>query len=211
VLGQVLVFVLFLLLAKPGTAGLLLLFGLLHRDTRHAPAKKHVGRQTGFGESRRGGRRGFHSPLLQLGRGHEARRAVLGVLQLALPPVVVVLGDDLDDVTHLEADAGLLAWDEVVFRRVVLELSADVDLEGGRDTTTRRQVGEGRSWRSQGERMGENMIGQAAHTRRSKAASVVGVTNAAPTLVIRGLFHKRQEEERSRAGQPKQERAQTFR
>lgn len=38
VLGQVLVFVLFLLLTKPGAARLLLLFGLLHRYARHAPA-----------------------------------------------------------------------------------------------------------------------------------------------------------------------------
>ena len=36
-LGQVFVFVLFLLLAKPGTAGLLLLLGLLHCYARHAP------------------------------------------------------------------------------------------------------------------------------------------------------------------------------
>lgn len=72
----------------------------------------------------------FYPPLLQLRRGDEARRAVLCVLQLALPPVVVVLGDDLDDVTHPEAYARLLTRDEVVFRRVVLELSAYVNLRG---------------------------------------------------------------------------------
>lgn len=38
VLCQILVFVLLLLLAKPGTAGLLLLLGLLHGYTRHSPA-----------------------------------------------------------------------------------------------------------------------------------------------------------------------------
>lgn len=37
VLCQILVFVLLLLLAKPGTAGLLLLLGLLHGYTRHSP------------------------------------------------------------------------------------------------------------------------------------------------------------------------------
>ena len=38
VLGQVLVFVLLLLLAKPGAARLLLLLGFLHGDARHSPA-----------------------------------------------------------------------------------------------------------------------------------------------------------------------------
>lgn len=37
VLCQILVFVLLLLLAKPGAAGLLLLLGLLHSDARHSP------------------------------------------------------------------------------------------------------------------------------------------------------------------------------
>ena len=37
---QILVFVLLLLLAKPGTAGLLLLLGFLHGYTRHSPNTK---------------------------------------------------------------------------------------------------------------------------------------------------------------------------
>lgn len=36
-LGQILVFVLLLLLAKPGTTGLLFLLGLLHRYARNTP------------------------------------------------------------------------------------------------------------------------------------------------------------------------------
>ena len=74
------------------------------------------------------GSRLLYSPLLQLRRGDESRSAVLGVLQLSLPPVVVILGDDLNDVAHPEANASLLARDEVVLGRVVLELSTDVDL-----------------------------------------------------------------------------------
>ena len=38
-LSQVLVFVLFLLLAKPGATGLLFLFGLLHGNARYTPKK----------------------------------------------------------------------------------------------------------------------------------------------------------------------------
>ena len=69
-----------------------------------------------------------HPPLLQLRRGNESGGGVLGVLQLALPPVVVVLGDDLDDVAHAEANARLLARDEVVLGGVVLKLGTHVDL-----------------------------------------------------------------------------------
>lgn len=68
------------------------------------------------------------SPLLQLWRRDEACRAIFCVLQLALPPVVVILGDDLDDVAHPEADAGLLAGDEFVFGGVIFKLSPHVDL-----------------------------------------------------------------------------------
>lgn len=71
----------------------------------------------------------FLSPLLELWRGDEARRAVLGVLQLALPPIVVVLGDDLDDVAHPEANASLFTRDEVILRGVVLKLGPHVDLQ----------------------------------------------------------------------------------
>ena len=78
------------------------------------------------------GKRLRHPPLLQLRRGNESGGGVLGVLQLALPPVVVVLGDDLDDVAHAEAHPRLLAGDELVPGGVVLELSPDVDLHRNR-------------------------------------------------------------------------------
>lgn len=42
---------------------------------------------------------------------------------------MVILGDDLNDVTYPEADAGLFARDEVVFCRVVLKLSAYINLQ----------------------------------------------------------------------------------
>lgn len=59
---------------------------------------------------------------MQLRRGNEASGAVLGVLQLALPPVVVVFTDDLDDVTHPEANACFFTGDEVILGWVVLKL-----------------------------------------------------------------------------------------
>lgn len=50
-LGQILVLVLLLLLAKPGTTGLLLLFGLLHRYARNTPEadKEKTPLKTTFG------------------------------------------------------------------------------------------------------------------------------------------------------------------
>lgn len=71
---------------------------------------------------------GCISPLLQLWRWDEACCAIFCVLQLALPPVVVILGDNLDDVTHPKANAGLLAGDELIFGGVIFKLSPYVDL-----------------------------------------------------------------------------------
>lgn len=68
------------------------------------------------------------SPLLQLWWRDEACRAIFCVLQFALPPVMIVLGDDLDNVTHPEANSSFLAWDEFIFGGVILKLSPYVDL-----------------------------------------------------------------------------------
>ena len=50
----------------------------------------------------------------------------------SLPPVVVVLADDLQDVAGVEGYPGLGAGDEVVIQRVVLELGPHEDVAGGR-------------------------------------------------------------------------------
>lgn len=78
---------------------------------------------------------GCSLPLLQLWWWNEACGPVLGVLQLSLPPVVVVLGDDLNDVAHSEANACLLTGNEVIFGWVILKLGTNVDLEE-RDSQT---------------------------------------------------------------------------
>ena len=49
-----------------------------------------------------------------------------------LPPVVVVLADDLQDVAGVEGDTRLGAGDEVVIKRVVLELRPDEYVAGRR-------------------------------------------------------------------------------
>ena len=62
---------------------------------------------------------------------NEPRRPSRGHLP-GLPPVVVVLADDLQDVPGVEGDPGLGAGDQVVVQRVVLELSPHKDVAGRR-------------------------------------------------------------------------------
>ena len=68
---------------------------------------------------------------LQLWRGDEPCGAGGGDLP-GLPPVVVVLGDDLEDVARGEGDAGLRARDQLVVARLVVELRAHEDVAGRR-------------------------------------------------------------------------------
>lgn len=65
---------------------------------------------------------------MELGGGNEAGKVDGAALHSALPPVGVLLVDDVDDVSGLELEAGLFARDEVVLGRVVIELSPHVRL-----------------------------------------------------------------------------------
>ena len=49
-----------------------------------------------------------------------------------LPPVVVVLADDLQDVAGVEGDPRLCAGDQVVVQGVILELCSHKDVAGRR-------------------------------------------------------------------------------
>ena len=49
-----------------------------------------------------------------------------------LPPVVVVLADDLEDVPGVEGDPRLCAGDEIIVQGVVLELGSNKDVAGRR-------------------------------------------------------------------------------
>ena len=49
-----------------------------------------------------------------------------------LPPVVVVLADDLQDVPGVEGDPRLSAGDEIIVQGVVLELGSNKDVAGRR-------------------------------------------------------------------------------
>lgn len=54
---------------------------------------------------------------------------------------MVILGDDLNNVAHSEANACLLTGNEVIFGRVILKLGTNIDLEG-RDSQTLQFIAE---------------------------------------------------------------------
>ena len=67
------------------------------------------------------------SQYLELRAGDQPRRPCRRHLP-GLPPVVVVLADDLQDVARVEGDPGLGTGDQVVIQRVVLELGSHEDV-----------------------------------------------------------------------------------
>lgn len=64
------------------------------------------------------------SAYLELRTGNEAGSPGGSHLP-GLPPVVVILADDLQDVPGVEGDAGLGAGDQVIVHRVILKLGPD--------------------------------------------------------------------------------------
>lgn len=68
-------------------------------------------------------------PLLEFWRGYQSGEVDGAALHSALPPVWVLLVDDVDDVARLELQTGLFARNEVVRGRVVVELSPHVHLQ----------------------------------------------------------------------------------
>lgn len=126
VLGQVLVFALFLLSKR--AAGLAALFGLAF--TRRPPVMQTEVSVSGpascttSAQDADGGR----LPFLELWGGDESGEVSSTALHSALPPVGILLVDDLNDVTGLKLEAGFFAWDEVILGRVVVKLGPHIHL-----------------------------------------------------------------------------------
>lgn len=74
-------------------------------------------------------------PLLQFRGGDQTCEPWLWALQPALPPVWILLVDNLDDVTCFEFQTSFLAWYEIIFRWIVVKLSSHVHLK--RETQNR--------------------------------------------------------------------------
>lgn len=68
-------------------------------------------------------------PFLELWRRYESSKVSSTALHSALPPVWILLVDDLNDVPSLKLQTCLFAWDEVICGRVIIELSPHVHLE----------------------------------------------------------------------------------
>lgn len=75
------------------------------------------------------GHDGARLPFLQLRGGDQPGEVGSAALHSALPPVGILLVDDLDDVTGLELQARLFARDEVILGGVVVELRPHVHLQ----------------------------------------------------------------------------------
>lgn len=67
------------------------------------------------------------APLLKLGRGYKTRGTSRVVLS-RLPPVMVVLADDLQDIAGLEGDPGLRARYQLVLQWIIVELCTNENL-----------------------------------------------------------------------------------
>ena len=70
------------------------------------------------------------SSYLELRTGNEARSPSSSHLP-GLPPVVIILADNLQDVPGVEGDAGLGAGDQVIIHWVILKLGPDKDVTRG--------------------------------------------------------------------------------
>lgn len=67
------------------------------------------------------------TPFLEFRRRYQAR-GTRRVVLLRLPPIVIILADNLQDVASLERDPGLRARDQLVLQRIVIELRSNENL-----------------------------------------------------------------------------------
>lgn len=67
-------------------------------------------------------------PFLKFWGGDDSSKVGSRDVHLALPPVWIMLVDDLNDVARFELQPCFFAWDEVILGRVVVKLSPHVRL-----------------------------------------------------------------------------------
>lgn len=133
VFGQVLVFALLFLPKR--AAGLAALSGLAFTGCspvlrRQIWVEREYLRLSNAVPSHRpsGMRRKRCLPFLELWGGDQAGEVSSVILHSALPPVGILLVDDLNDVSCLKFEAGLLAGDEVIRGGVIVKLGPHVHL-----------------------------------------------------------------------------------
>lgn len=67
-------------------------------------------------------------PFLKFWRRNETRSSIFGVFQFTLPPIVIILTDNLDNVTNSESNASFFAGDEVILGWIIFKLCSYIDL-----------------------------------------------------------------------------------
>ncbi len=68
-------------------------------------------------------------PFLKFWRREESCEVCGGVVHLSLPPVWILLINNLNDVTRLEFQAGFFARDKFIFDRVIVKLCSHIRLQ----------------------------------------------------------------------------------
>lgn len=126
-LGQVLVFALLLLPKR--AAGLAAGSGLAFaRDPPATQVGVSINTHVSCAAAGQLWEGGAALPFLELRGGDESGKIGGVALHSALPPVWILLVDDLNDVTRLKFKAGFFARDEVIFGWVIVKLGPHVHL-----------------------------------------------------------------------------------
>lgn len=68
-------------------------------------------------------------PFLELWGRYQSSEISRAALHSALPPIRILLVDDLYDVTGLKLEASFFAWDEVILGRVIVKLGPCIHLK----------------------------------------------------------------------------------
>lgn len=67
-------------------------------------------------------------PFLEFRGRNETCSSIFGVFQFTLPPIVIILTNNLDDVTNSESNASFFAGDEVILGWIIFKLCSYIDL-----------------------------------------------------------------------------------
>lgn len=67
-------------------------------------------------------------PFLKFRRRNETCSSIFGVFQFTLPPIVIILTNNLDNVTNSESNASFFAGDEVILGWIIFKLCSYIDL-----------------------------------------------------------------------------------
>lgn len=140
------------------------------------------------------GHDGARLPFLQLRGGDQPGEVGSAALHSALPPVGILLVDDLDDVTGLELQARLFARDEVILGGVVVELRPHVHLQI-KQNVTRLLFGRAKKKKKRARKHLQRLFEQNQWDQYSPTTySVLAETTLSDILVLIWLWSKKRQQ-----------------